>query len=201
MIFVAQHDPKPTRSVGLAKPSTVGVVIQMVTVLLAVLVGVLPSSATAGAPAFTYDIPTTARVDTHDFNAAGTSPAQVRGAREESAPLLVDAQGTSTTLNAPSVATNTASRIGDDVVAAGDDAFTHSYSYHPRIRERGLQDPVGHNFPYSYDDVILKSPPVTQADGSLLYRVPGSINGKDGFFEIAVNPATETIFHRTFVGG
>lgn len=111
MIFVAQHDPKPTRSVGLAKPSTVGVVIQMVTVLLAVLVGVLPSSATAGAPAFTYDIPTTARVDTHDFNAAGTSPAQVRGAREESAPLLVDAQGTSTTLIAPVVATNTANDV------------------------------------------------------------------------------------------
>lgn len=105
MIFVAQHDPKPTRSVGLAKPSTVGVVIQMVTVLLAVLVGVLPSSATAGAPAFTYDIPTTARVDTHDFNAAGTSPAQVRGAREESAPLLVDAQGTSTTPTRSFVAT------------------------------------------------------------------------------------------------
>jgi len=98
-------------------------------------------------------------------------------------------------------ATNTATRIGDDLVGVGDDVFTHGYSYSPRIRARAVQDPVGHNFPYSYDDVILKSTPVTQADGSLLYRIPGSINSKDGFFEIAVNPSTQTIFHRTFVGG
>jgi hypothetical protein len=99
------------------------------------------------------------------------------------------------------IATNTATRIGDDLVGVGDDVFTHGYAYSPRIRARAVQDPVGHNFPYSYDDVILKSTPVAQADGSLLYRVPGSINSKDGFFEIAVNPSTETIFHRTFVGG
>ncbi|MCP4305640.1 MAG: hypothetical protein GY788_12320 [bacterium] len=91
--------------------------------------------------------------------------------------------------------------LADDVARVGDDAFTHGYDYHPRIRERGIQDPVGHNFPYSYDDVILRSTPVTQADGSLLYRVPGSINTKDGLFEIALNPDTQTIFHRTFVGG
>ncbi|MEJ7764831.1 MAG: RHS repeat-associated core domain-containing protein, partial [Acidimicrobiales bacterium] len=98
-------------------------------------------------------------------------------------------------------APQTAARIGDDVVRSADDAFTHGYSYHPRIRARGVQDPVGHNFPYSYDDVILRSTPVRQADGSLLYRSPGSINGKDGFFEMAVNTDTGTIFHRTFVGG
>jgi hypothetical protein len=89
----------------------------------------------------------------------------------------------------------------DDVARVGDDAVTHGYKYHPRIRARGVQDPVGHNFPYSYDDVILRTTPVSQADGSLLYRMPGSINGKDGFFEIALNPDTGTIFHRTFVGG
>ncbi|MGH9189654.1 MAG: hypothetical protein ACRD0Q_06435 [Acidimicrobiales bacterium] len=99
------------------------------------------------------------------------------------------------------VAPQTAARIGDDVIATADDAFTHGYSYHPRIRARGVQDPVGHNFPYSYDDVILRSTPVRQADGSLLYRTSGGINGKDGFFEIAVNSDTGTIFHRTFVGG
>ncbi|MDZ7679296.1 MAG: RHS repeat-associated core domain-containing protein [Acidimicrobiales bacterium] len=103
--------------------------------------------------------------------------------------------------NNPASRTPSAARIGDDVTAAADDAFTHGYSYHPRIRARGLQDPVSHNFPYSYDDVILRSTPVRQADGSLLYRTPGSINGKDGFFEIALNPDTGTIFHRTFVGG
>ena len=47
----------------------------------------------------------------------------------------------------------------------------------------------------------IQSPPVTQADGALLYRVPGAIDGKDGFFEIAINPNAGAIFHRTFVGG
>lgn len=98
------------------------------------------------------------------------------------------------------VATNTTG-LADDVARVGDDAFSYGYDYHPRIRERGLQNPVGHNFPHSYDDVILRSTPVTQADGALLYRVPGSINGKDGFFEIALNPNIQTIFHRIFVGG
>jgi len=97
-------------------------------------------------------------------------------------------------------ATKGAGGLGDDVLRSADDAFTHRYDYHPRIRARGVQDPLGHNFPYSYDDVILRMTPVRQADGSLLYRAPGSLNGKDGFFEIARNPDTGTIFHRTFVG-
>lgn len=97
--------------------------------------------------------------------------------------------------------TRAAPRLTDDALRAADDAFSHGYRYDPRIKARGLQDPVGHNFPYSYDDVILQSNPIRQADGSLLYRTPGSINSKGGFFEIAVNPETGTIFHRTFVGG
>lgn len=167
--------------------------------LLVVFVGV--GTTTAGAAIYTYDAQTVARVHADAVGAIGGGPAHLNDEREGSSPASVEARGKTTTPHARGVATNTATRIGDDVVAAGDDAFTHGNSYHPRIRERGLQDPVGHNFPYSYDDVILKSTPVTQADGSLLYRVPGSINGKDGFFEIAVNPNTQTIFHRTFVGG
>lgn len=81
-----------------------------------------------------------------------------------------------------------------------DDAFKHGLQYHPRIRSGALQDPKAHNFPYSFDDVILKQGPIKQADGSFLYRLEGSLNGKNGFFEIAVNPETRTIFHRTFVG-
>ena len=77
-------------------------------------------------------------------------------------------------------------------------AYSHSYSYHPRIRARGLEDPRAHNFPYSYDDVVLSASPRTQADNSLLYRQPGSLNGSEGVFEIALNPETEQIFHRTF---
>jgi len=49
-----------------------------------------------------------------------------------------------------------------------------------------LQDPVAHNFPYSFDDVILKVKPITQTDGSLLFRQAGTLNGKSGFFEIGI---------------
>jgi RHS repeat-associated protein len=81
-----------------------------------------------------------------------------------------------------------------------DDAFSHGLKYHPRIRARGVEDGVGHNFPYSLDDAIFKTKPITQADGSLLYRMPGNINKTDGIFEMAVNPQTQTIFHRQFRG-
>jgi hypothetical protein len=77
-------------------------------------------------------------------------------------------------------------------------AYAHGYTYAARIRARGVQDPVAHNFPYSFDDVILKATPIVQKDGSLLYRQAGSINGKEGLFEIAVNPETKLIIHRTF---
>lgn len=90
-----------------------------------------------------------------------------------------------------------AAKTGAGVV---DDAFSHGLKYHPRIRTRGVEDGVGHNFPYSFDDAILKTKPITQADGSLLYRMPGNINKTDGVFEMAVNPQTQTIFHRQFRG-
>jgi RHS repeat-associated protein len=72
------------------------------------------------------------------------------------------------------------------------------YKYHPRIRERAVQDPKHHNFPYSFDEVILSTAPIRQTDGSLLYRVPGYVNKIPGVYEIAVNPTTRIIFHRTF---
>jgi RHS repeat-associated protein len=81
---------------------------------------------------------------------------------------------------------------------AGEDAFSHGLKYHPRIRARGVEDPLAHNFPYSFDDVVLKETPTLQKDGSLLYRKVGSINGKDGVYEIGVNQETGTIFHRTW---
>jgi hypothetical protein len=85
-------------------------------------------------------------------------------------------------------------------LAVGEDAVTHSYNYHPRVRARGLQDPRAHNFPYSFDDVILREVPINQTDGSLLYRKAGFLNGKVGVYEIGVNPKNGTIFHRTFRG-
>ena len=85
-------------------------------------------------------------------------------------------------------------------VKGGTNILKHGYKYASRIRARALQDPVAHNFPYSFDDEILKVEPIIQADGSLLFRKAGTLNGKSGFFEIALNPNTKTIFHRTFVG-
>ena len=83
----------------------------------------------------------------------------------------------------------------------GNKAFKHNFKYHSRIRARALQDPTAHNFAYSFDDIILKVKPIKQADSSLLFRNQGTLNGKNGFFEIALNPDTNTIFHRTFVRG
>ncbi len=143
---------------------------------------------------YVYDTSVIERAETYEAAPSATGlSAQIVGGEEGIAPSAVFAGRAPTALSSLTYTPR--------VAGAADDAFTHGYSYHPRIRARGLQDPVGHNFPYSYDDVILRSTPVRQADGSLLYRTPGSINGKDGFFEIALNPDTGTIFHRTFVGG
>ena len=71
-------------------------------------------------------------------------------------------------------------------------------TYSPRIRKRSVEDPGHHNFPYSFDATILATRPVRQSDGSLLYRVPGYVGKTPGVFEIALNPKTWVIFHRTF---
>ena len=77
-------------------------------------------------------------------------------------------------------------------------AFKHALKYHPRIRARGVEDGIAHNFPYSFDDIILKTKPIVQKDGSLMYKHLGYMNGTEGYFEIAVNPKTQLIFHRQF---
>lgn len=59
-----------------------------------------------------------------------------------------------------------------------------SHQYAPRVRARGVQDPVSHNFPYSFDDPILVTTPQTLANGYRMYQLRGSMNGKAGFFEI-----------------
>jgi hypothetical protein len=95
---------------------------------------------------------------------------------------------------------------GGDAIKAGVKAlhgaagkvFSYQLSYHPRIRARALEDGIGHNFPYSFDDTIMKTKPIIQADQSLLYKMPGAINKTGGVFEIGVNPQTKTIFHRQF---
>ena len=72
-------------------------------------------------------------------------------------------------------------------------------TYHPRIRERALQDPKAHNFPQSFDDQILTAKPIIQSDGSYLYELKGYLNETGGVYQIALNPQTKVIFHRTFI--
>lgn len=101
----------------------------------------------------------------------------------------------------PALARWLGNRGGREVVEEGAErAFKHGYNYDPRVRARGVQDPKAHNFPYSFDDEILSTTPIRQGDGSLLFRKPGALNGREGFYEIGVNPGANTIFHRTFVG-
>jgi len=42
------------------------------------------------------------------------------------------------------------------------DAFTHEWNYLPRIRKRGVEDPKSHNYPYSFDDIILQEKPLVK---------------------------------------
>lgn len=87
------------------------------TLLWAVLVFVvsaLTGTTTASASAFTYDTPTSARVDVHENEGAVARPPAFSGVREWSAPPAVEVQAASTTSRSRSVATNTA----DDLAIA-----------------------------------------------------------------------------------
>jgi RHS repeat-associated protein len=71
------------------------------------------------------------------------------------------------------------------------------YTYDPRVRARGVEDPVSHNFPYSFDKHILESTAIPKKNGYNIYQLPGSMNGKKGVFEIGVNKKN-VIDHRFF---
>lgn len=78
------------------------------TLLWAVLVFVvsaLTGTTTASASAFTYDTPTSARVDVHENEGAVARPPAFSGVREWSAPPAVEVQAASTTSRSRSVAT------------------------------------------------------------------------------------------------
>lgn len=63
----------------------------------------------ASAATYTYDSPSSARVDVDAFGVADASPAQLSDAREGSVSAIVEAHGTSTTPPARSVATKAGS--------------------------------------------------------------------------------------------
>lgn len=89
---------------------------------------------------------------------------------------------------------------GAQASKTAENAFQYGYKYHPRIRERALRGPSAHNFPYSFDDIVLSQNPAKQKDGSLLYTMVGAPNGNDGIYEIVLHPTSGVILHRTWRG-
>jgi RHS repeat-associated protein len=71
------------------------------------------------------------------------------------------------------------------------------FKYAPRVIARALEDPVSHNFPYSFDKVVLSTKPTVTPSGYKIYQFPGAMNGKNGFYEIGVN-GQGIIDHRFF---
>ncbi len=69
--------------------------------------------------------------------------------------------------------------------------------YDPRIRQRAVQDPSGHNFPFSFDEAILKTKPTTIRGGAQGYALRGTKNGKDVVYNIIVKD--EVITHRDMI--
>ena len=82
-------------------------------------------------------------------------------------------------------------------LGVADDAHLHSFRYADRVRVRGIQDPVSHNFPYSFDDAILATEPISKPNNYSIYRKVGAMNGKSGVFEIGVTK-DGVIDHRFF---
>lgn len=65
-------------------------------------------------------------------------------------------------------------------------AFKHSFKYADRVRMRAVQDPVSHNFPYSFDGAILSTSPILKNNGYKIFQLAGTMNGKNGVFEIGL---------------
>jgi hypothetical protein len=79
----------------------------------------------------------------------------------------------------------------------GTNVYKHIYKYAERVRMRAVQDPVSHNFPYSFDDIILSTNPIIKKNGYRLFQQTGTMNGKNGVFEIGLTK-NGIIDHRFF---
>lgn len=103
--------------------------------------------------------------------------------------------------------------VDDLAGAAARNQPNRIYSARELIRRAEEPGPF-HNFPGSFDDVIVsqgqrtttpgffKTPRAGLSNESIQYRLPGNINGTQGTFEIFVRPSvsgrTEVIQHRFF---
>lgn len=73
----------------------------------------------------------------------------------------------------------------------------NNYTYDERVRMRALEDPKSHNFPYSFDESILSTTPIVKPDNYMIYRLDGTMNGINGYYEIGVTKGG-IINHRFF---
>jgi hypothetical protein len=64
--------------------------------------------------------------------------------------------------------------------------YKHGLKYDPRVRARAVEDPSSHDFPYSFDDAILDTKPTIKENGYKIFRLRGTLTGKEGVFEIGV---------------
>ena len=76
-------------------------------------------------------------------------------------------------------------------------AFKHDFKYSDRIRMRALEDPVSHNFHYSFDDAILKAKPILKNNEYKIFQLKGTMDRKNGVFEIGLTK-DGIIDHRFF---
>ena len=90
-----------------------------------------------------------------------------------------------------------AASLADEVAKTSTNAFKHSFKYADRVRMRAVQDPVSHNFPYSFDDAILSTNPILKNNGYKIFQQSGTMNGKNGVFEIGLTK-DGIIDHRFF---
>jgi len=114
------------------------------------------------------------------------------GATAQGVTAVAGGVGLGRTLAGRTAVRTTQSNFGD--LTNGDDSGPQ---YHDRVRQRALEDPVGHNFPPSYDSEILATDPIPRPNNYTIFRKPGSLNGNDGVFEIGVNK-DGVINHRVF---
>lgn len=76
-------------------------------------------------------------------------------------------------------------------------ALKHNFKYANRVRVRAVQDPVSHNFPYTFDDNILATKPILKNNGYKIFQKAGTMNSKKGVFEIGLTK-DGIINHRFF---